>query len=161
RTSSGEGGQSSSRSGSDTGAPPPSPPRKPWQVAGSDRGTPRSPAPAPRPSVTHPTPRPSAHPTPVHPSPASRASASPAEAAPNRGSGPAARPGRKGNRAVQTMQQPAVVTHEVTEEHLVEENEDGVVKRPMPKKQTVGDRGRTLLAAFRALPPRVRYLVVA
>jgi serine/threonine protein kinase len=166
RTSQGEGGtQSSSRKVAETAPAPPPPARKNWQVApttpagaaGPDAPTLRSPAPAPRPSVVQATPRPPTNSTPARPTPAARAPASPAPAA--RAAAPATPPARKASRAVQTLPQPArVVTHEVTEEHLVEDEVEAV---GAPRVKEAPRRARTLLETFRDYPPHVRWLLIA
>jgi hypothetical protein len=103
------------------------------------------------------TPRPPTNSTPARPTPAARAPASPAPAA--RAAAPATPPARKASRAVQTLPQPArVVTHEVTEEHLVEDEVEAV---GAPRVKEAPRRARTLLETFRDYPPHVRWLLIA
>jgi hypothetical protein len=74
-------------------------------------------------------------------------------------SAPVTPPARKNASAVKTLPQPAlVVTHEVTEEHLVE---DEVVAVETPRAKESPRRALTLLDTFRSYPPHVRWLLIA
>ena len=150
------GAGSSSRSASDAAPVPPPAPRKNWQVAGQqDVNTPRSPSGNTRPVAVQATrPVPNTTPPPAKPG----ASRVPAPQAPaSRAKAPKTPPARKNTRSVQTVAQPALVTHEVTEEHLVEEVE--AIESPTAKKPSLSLR--SLLETFRAYPPHLRWLLIA